>query len=179
MRNTTENILALDDLIPTLGRDVFVAPNAMVIGDVVLGDEASVWFGCVLRADVGHIRIGPRTNIQDLACCHMTGGLSQLTVGADVTVGHGAILHGATIEDECLIGMGAIVLDGAVIGKGSVVGAGALVTPRTQIPPGMLALGSPARPVRPVTDTERELGLEGARHYVENAQRYRRALLTR
>ena len=102
----------------------------------------------------------------------MTGGISHLTIGNDVTIGHGAILHGATIEDECLIGMGAIVLDDAVIGKGSVIGAGALVPPRTIIPPGSLALGSPARVIRPVSESERALGLAGARHYVENAKKY-------
>ena len=176
MLRAVSPLQSLDGIAPSLGRDVFVAPNAIVIGAVTLGDEASVWFGCVLRADVGEIRIGARTNLQDLVCCHMTGGQNHLVVGADVTVGHGAILHGATIEDECLIGMGAIVLDGATIGKGSVVGAGALVPPRMVIPPGMLALGSPAKVVRPVTPAERSLGLEGARHYVENAQRYRRAL---
>lgn len=166
-------ILPFDGKTPVLGRDVFVAPNATVIGDVELGDASSVWFGCVLRADVGTIRIGARTNIQDLACAHMTGGVSHVTVGNDVTVGHGAILHGCTVEDECLIGMGAIVLDGAVVGKGSVVGAGALVPPRTIIPPGSLALGNPAKVVRPVSESERALGLAGAEHYVENAQKYR------
>ncbi len=166
-------LLAFDGKTPALGRDAFVAPNATLVGDIELGDEASVWFGCVLRADVGRIRIGARTNVQDLACAHMTGGLSHLTVGCDVTIGHGAILHGATIEDECLIGMGAIVLDNAVIGRGAVIGAGALVPPRAVIPPGSLALGNPARVVRPVTESERALGREGAAHYVDNARRYR------
>ena len=138
-------VFSFDGKSPRFGREVFIAPNATLIGDVELGDESSVWFGCVLRADVGMIRIGARTNIQDLACAHMTGGINHLTIGDDVTVGHGAILHGATIDDECLIGMGAIVLDDAVIGKGSVIGAGALVPPRTIIPAGSLALGNPAR----------------------------------
>ncbi len=158
---------------PRIGRGVFVAPNATLIGDVVLEDEASVWFGAVLRGDIGAIRIGPRTNIQDLACVHLTQKISTTTVGADVTVGHGAILHGCTIGDRCLIGMGSILLDNCVIGEGSVIAAGAVVTARTVIPKNSLVRGTPARVIREVTPEEALLGIEGAAHYVRGARRFR------
>src|SRR6478609_7393928 len=128
-------ILPYGSHLPRLGQGVFVAPNATLIGDVFLDDGASVWFGAVLRGDVGKICIGKRSNIQDLACVHVTQGLSQTLVGADVTVGHGAILHGCVVGDRCLIGMGSILLDNCEIGEGSVVAAGAVVTARTKIPP--------------------------------------------
>jgi carbonic anhydrase/acetyltransferase-like protein (isoleucine patch superfamily) len=166
-------LMPFDGKTPRLGRDVFVAPNATLIGDVELDDEASVWFGAVLRGDIGAIRVGARTNIQDVACLHLTQGLSRTVVGADCTVGHGAILHGCIVGDRCLIGMGAVVLDNATIGDGSVVGAGALVPPRMVIPPGSLVLGSPAKVVRPVKEHEARLGPDGAAHYVENARRFR------
>src|SRR5512140_3612933 len=106
-------VLPFGEKNPKLGQGVFVAPNATLIGDVELGDEASVWFGAVLRGDIGSIRIGARTNVQDLACVHLTEGSSKTVVGADVTIGHGAILHGCTVLDGCLIGMGSILLDNA------------------------------------------------------------------
>jgi carbonic anhydrase/acetyltransferase-like protein (isoleucine patch superfamily) len=157
---------------PRIGRGVFLAPNATIIGDVEIDDEASIWFGAVLRGDIGAIRIGPRTNVQDLACVHLTEGLSRTVVGADVTVGHGAILHGCTIGDRCLVGMGSVILDNARIGEGSVVGAGAVVTARTVVPPRSLVLGTPARVVREVNEAEGRLGIDGARGYVENARRF-------
>lgn len=161
---------------PALHPSVFVAPNATLIGDIEMAEGSSVWFGCVLRADIGTIRIGARTNIQDLTMAHMTHGLSNLEVGADVTVGHNVILHGCTVEDACLIGMGAIVLDNAVVGAGSLVGAGALVPPRMKIPPGSLVLGNPAKIVRPVNARETDMIVLGGTHYVENAKRYRTSL---
>lgn len=166
-------ILPYGGFAPRLGRDVFVAPNATLIGDVELGDEASVWFGCVLRGDIGSIRVGARTNVQDLACMHLTDGVSVTVIGADVTIGHGAILHGCTVGDRCLIGMGSIILDNAVVGEGSVVAAGALVPPRMVVPPRSLVRGSPAKVVREVTEEEGRLGIVGAEHYVEHAKRYR------
>jgi len=166
-------ILPYGGLSPRLGRDVFVAPNATLVGDLEIGDEASVWFGAVLRADIGPIRIGPRTNVQDLACMHLTDGVSTTNVGADVTIGHGAILHGCTVGDRCLIGMGSIILDNAVIGEGSVIAAGALVPPRMVIPPRSLVRGNPAKVIREVTADEGMLGLAGAARYVGKAQRYR------
>lgn len=166
-------VLPYDGFSPRFGANVFLAPNATLIGDVVLGDEASVWFGAVIRGDIGAIRVGARTNVQDLACLHLTDGISTTNIGADVTIGHGAILHGCTVEDGCLIGMGSIVLDNAVIGAGSVVAAGALVPPRMVVPPRSLVKGSPAKVVRAVTEAEGRLGVDGARHYVESARKYR------
>jgi carbonic anhydrase/acetyltransferase-like protein (isoleucine patch superfamily) len=157
---------------PTLGVGVFLAETAAIIGDVVLGDGASVWYGAVLRGDVNPIRVGARTSIQDNTVVHVTAGYQGTAIGADVTVGHGAILHACVIEDECLIGMGSIILDGARIGRGSLVGAGALVTPGTDIPPGSLVIGSPARVKRPTNEVEREQIRLGALHYVELARRY-------
>jgi carbonic anhydrase/acetyltransferase-like protein (isoleucine patch superfamily) len=166
-------VLAAKGIAPKLGRDVFLAPNATVIGDVELDDEANVWFGAVLRGDCGMIRIGARTNVQDLACIHMTTGVSHAIVGADVTIGHGAILHGCKVGDRCLIGMGSILLDNCEIGAGSVVGAGALVTVGTIVPPGSLIFGNPARVKRAVTAAEAQLGIDGAIHYLEAAREYR------
>jgi carbonic anhydrase/acetyltransferase-like protein (isoleucine patch superfamily) len=129
---------------PTVPSSAFVAPTAVVVGDVVLGDHASVWYGAVLRGDVGPIHVGSRTNIQDLCVLHTTRGRSRLVVGAEVTVGHRAILHGATIEDRCLIGMGAILLDDCVVGEESLVAAGSVVLERVVIPPRSFVAGAPA-----------------------------------
>jgi carbonic anhydrase/acetyltransferase-like protein (isoleucine patch superfamily) len=158
---------------PRIGRDVFLAPNATIIGDVEIADGASIWFGAVLRGDVGAIRIGPRTNVQDLACIHVTEGLSQTILGADITVGHGAILHGCVVGDRCLVGMGSVILDNAQIGAGSVIAAGSVVTARTVIPPRSLVRGTPARVIREVTPEEGALGVNGAAHYLDNARLYR------
>ncbi|NUP05799.1 MAG: gamma carbonic anhydrase family protein [Polyangiaceae bacterium] len=165
-------IITLETKTPIIAPNVFVAPNAVVIGDVTIGEDSSVWFGCVLRADVGSIVIGRRTNIQDLTCLHMTHGVSNTVIGDDVTVGHRVVLHGCTVEDGALIGMGAILLDGCVIGADSVIAAGALVPPRMVIPPGAMVKGSPAKVVREATAEERAMGRLGAAHYVENAKRY-------
>lgn len=166
-------ILSFGDKRPRIGRHVFLAPNATIIGDVEIADEASIWFGAVLRGDVGPIRIGARTNVQDLVCIHMTGGVSVTQLGADVTVGHGAILHGCQVGDRCLIGMGSILLDNAEIGEGSVVAAGSLVAARGQFPPRSLIRGRPARIIREVNESEGALGIDGAAHYLEAARRYR------
>lgn len=157
---------------PELGRGVFLAETCAVIGDVVIGEETSIWYGTVVRGDVMPIRIGARTSIQDNSVIHVTSGFSGTIIGNDCTVGHNAIIHACTVEDLCLIGMGSIILDGAVIGKGSLVGAGALVTPGTVIPPGSLVIGSPAKVKRPINDKEREQITYGAQHYVELTRRY-------
>jgi len=157
---------------PQLGTNVFIAENAAVIGDVVLGDEASIWYGVTVRGDGMPIRIGARTNVQDNAVVHHTTDQFGAFIGNDCTIGHGAIIHACTVEDLCLVGMGAIVLDGARIGRGSLVGAGALVTPGTVIPPGSLVIGSPAKVKRPLNDKEREQIDYGAKHYVELARTY-------
>jgi len=129
---------------PAIPASSFIAPTALVVGDVVLGDETSVWYGCVVRGDVGPIRIGARTNIQDLCVLHVTTGLPGLSIGDEVTVGHRAILHGATVRDRCLIGMGAILLDGCDIGEESLIGAGSVVREGTVVPPRSFAAGVPA-----------------------------------
>jgi len=165
-------VRALGELRPRIGRGVFLAETCAVIGDVEIGDEASIWYAAVVRGDVMPIRIGARTNLQDGAIVHVTHQRFATAIGSDCTIGHGAIIHACTIEDHCLIGMGATVLDGSVIGRGSFVGAGALVTPGTIIPPGSLVIGSPARVKRPVTDRERAQIEDGTARYVELARRY-------
>lgn len=158
---------------PQLHPSVFVAETAVVIGNTVIGEGSSVWFHTVVRGDVHAIRIGARTNIQDHCTLHVTTGKWPLAVGDDVTVGHGVILHGCTIEDRCLIGMGSTVMDGAVIEAGSIVGAGSLVTEKTRVPAGHLALGRPATVKRPLTPAETASLVESARHYAELARTYK------
>src|ERR1041385_5840492 len=158
---------------PDIARGVYLAETCSVIGDVVIGEESSIWYGTVVRGDVMPIRIGARTSIQDNTVIHVTSDFSGTIMGNDCTVGHAAIIHACTVEDFCLIGMGSIILDGARIGHGSLVGAGALVTPGTVIRPGSLVVGSPAKVKRPINEKEREQIAYGAQHYVELARRYR------
>lgn len=160
---------------PAIDPAAFVVDSAVVIGDVVIGPQASVWFYSVVRGDVQPIRIGARTNIQDHATVHVTSGRFGTTLGEDVTVGHGVVLHGCVIGDRTLVGIGAIVLDGAEIGDDCLVGAGALVTPQTRIAPGHLVLGAPAQAVRPLTSAERAELLAAAARYVHHAAEYRAA----
>ena len=157
---------------PTVAARVFLAENAVVIGDTVIGEDSSVWYGAVIRGDTMPIRIGARTSIQDNSVVHVTTGIAGATIGNDVTVGHNVIVHACVVEDECIIGMGAILLDGARIGRGSIVGAGARVTPGTDIPPGSMVMGSPARVKRPISDEERMWIRGSAAHYVELSHRY-------
>jgi carbonic anhydrase/acetyltransferase-like protein (isoleucine patch superfamily) len=164
---------------PRLGRGVFIAPGAAVIGDVELGDDSSVWFGAVIRGDEMPIRFGKRTNLQDGSVVHITGGKAKTTVGDDVTVGHMVLLHGCTVGDAVLIGMGSVLLDGAVVEDGAVIAAGSLVSPRTRIPARSLAMGRPARVVRPVTDEDTRWILDAGRHYVEYARSFASADLKR
>jgi carbonic anhydrase/acetyltransferase-like protein (isoleucine patch superfamily) len=172
------NIRPYRDQFPRLGANVYVDPAAVLIGDVELGDDASLWPCTVTRGDVNFIRIGARTNIQDGAVLHVThdgpytpGGF-PLVIGADVTVGHGAILHACTIEDACLIGMHATVLDGARVCKHAMVGAGALVTPGKIVGEGELWLGNPARCVRKLDDKQIEQLYYSAQHYVRLKNEY-------
>ena len=161
----------LDDFLrkrPTLGRDVYIAKGAVVIGDVTLGDHSSVWYHAVLRGDINRIVVGHHTNIQDNAVIHLADEY-PCVIGNYVTVGHSAIVHACTVGDEVLVGMGATILDGAVIGEQSLIGANTLVTPETNVPPGSLVLGSPAKVIRSLTLEERR-GLKGwAEKYVENS----------
>jgi carbonic anhydrase/acetyltransferase-like protein (isoleucine patch superfamily) len=151
----------------------FIHRSAVVIGNVVLGDKSSIWPCAVLRGDSDRITVGRETNVQDGAVLHADPG-APCTLGDRVTVGHRAIVHGATVEDECLIGMGAIVLNHAVIGRGSLVGAGALVPEGMQVPPGSLVLGLPARVAKPLDDAARRRISDGVDAYVELARRHQR-----
>lgn len=154
------------NLWPQLDASVFVDLSAQVIGDVVIGAESSVWMNCVVRGDVHRIRIGARSNIQDGTVVHVMRGTHPTTIGDDVTIGHGALIHGCTVEDRVLIGMGAIVLNGAVIGSDSIVAAGALVTEGTVIPPRSLIMGSPGKVRRTLTEDEVASILDYAVRYV-------------
>jgi carbonic anhydrase/acetyltransferase-like protein (isoleucine patch superfamily) len=151
---------------------VFIAPGAVVLGDVHLGRDVGVWYNAVVRGDAERISVGDGTNIQDLAMLHADPGF-PCVVGDRVTVGHRAILHGCRVEDDCLIGMGAILLNGVRIGRGSVVGAGALLAEGKVIPPGSLVLGAPGRVLREVDEPMRGRIEHAWRHYVEQARRHR------
>lgn len=153
---------------PVLGQGVYIAKSAVVIGDVTLGDQASVWYNATLRGDINRIVIGPGSNVQDNAVLHLADDYPCL-VGSFVTIGHSAILHACTVGDETLIGMGAVVLDGAVIGNQCLIGAGALVTPGTVIPDGSMVLGRPGKVVRALTAEDRSRLKGWATKYVENA----------
>jgi carbonic anhydrase/acetyltransferase-like protein (isoleucine patch superfamily) len=166
-------LISLDGITPKIHPTAYVHSSATVIGDVEIGANSSVWFGVVIRGDVDAIRIGSRTNIQDNSTIHVTAETWPTSLGDDVTIGHGVILHGCTVGNRSLIGIGAIILDGVQIGDDCMVGAGALVTPRTTLESGHLMLGSPARPVRLLTDAERKHLIESADGYVDNAARYR------
>ena len=141
----------------------------MVIGDVEIGAQTSIWYGCVLRGDVHRIRVGARSNLQDHCIVHVTKGRFAAEIGDEVTAGHRATLHGCQIRDGALIGIGAIVLDGAVVGEGAWIGAGAVVTPGSQVPARTIALGAPARVVRPLSDVELALQRERTLEYVKTA----------
>jgi gamma-carbonic anhydrase len=155
---------------PTIGRDVFIAPNATVLGDVVIGESSSVWFGVVLRGDVFPIRIGARTNIQDNSVVHVTGGKSATAIGDDVTVGHLALVHGCTIGNRCLVGMGSVVLDDAVIEDDCFIAAGALIPPRMRIPARSLVMGRPGKVVRTIDQAQLDQIREAASVYVQYAR---------
>jgi len=165
-------IRGFDGTRPKVDPSAFVADNAIVIGDVEVGARSSIWFGAVLRGDVFHIRIGEDTSIQDNSVIHVTHGLYGKTVGSKVTVGHQVTLHGCTVGDLCIVGMGAVILDQAEVGDRCIVGAGALVTPGTKIPAGHLAVGSPARPKRALTEEELTWLEASALHYVELINKY-------
>ena len=173
------NIRPFDGILPTLGQRTYVDPAACVIGDVVLGDDVSVWPGTVIRGDVNVIRIGARSNIQDGTVIHVSHsgpngkpvGYPTL-IGDDVTIGHGAIIHACSIGDACLIGMGAIVLDGAVVEKNGFVGAGAVIPPGKTVRSGELWLGNPAKCVRRLSEAEIGQLYYSAQHYVRLKDKY-------
>lgn len=155
---------------PRVHPDAWLAPGCVVVGDVSIGPDSTVWYGAVLRGDVHSITVGARTNLQDQAVVHVTKGRFASVIGDEVTVGHRAVIHGCRVGDGSLIGIGACVLDGAEIGEGALIGAGSVVTPGTVIPPGVLALGTPARVVRPLSDAERATQIERALTYIETAR---------
>lgn len=168
------------NITPTLGETTWVAPSADVIGDVTCGEECSIWFGCVVRGDVHSIKIGNRVNVQDLSMIHVThykkadkSDGNPTIIGDDVTIGHRVMLHGCTIENACLIGMSATILDGAVIGKESIVGAGSLVTKNKVFPPRSLIMGSPAKVIRELSDEEVKELYASAKRYVTFKEDYR------
>jgi carbonic anhydrase/acetyltransferase-like protein (isoleucine patch superfamily) len=147
-------IRACRGVMPTVASSAYVDASAQVIGDVAIGEESSIWMNVVMRGDVNCIRLGARANVQDGTIVHVMRGTHPTVIGDEVTIGHAAVIHGCTIEDRVLVGMGAIVLNGAVIGRDSIVAAGALVVEGTGIPPGSLVMGSPARVRRALTDDE-------------------------
>ena len=165
----------LDGVVPALAQGAWAAPSADLIGDVRLGRRASVWFGAVIRADNTPILVGEESNLQDGAVGHSDPG-APLTIGARVTIGHQAIVHGCTIADDCLIGMGARILNGARLGPECLIGAGALITEGKAFEGGSLIVGVPARVVRPLTEEEKAAIRVSAAHYADKASRYAAAL---
>lgn len=157
---------------PTVHHSVFVAPGAVIRGNVTLEENANVWYNAVIRGDTASVVIGKNSNVQDNAVIHVDHEFPTV-IEENVTIGHGAVLHGCTVEKESLIGMGAIVLNGAVIGAGSIVGAGALVTAGTVLPENSLAVGSPAKVIRTVTPEQREATVQNALQYVKEAEAYK------
>lgn len=167
-------IRTFQGITPTIPQSCFIEDSAVIIGNVVMGEHCSVWFNAVIRGDVHYIRIGQRTNVQDFCMLHVTHDTHPLVIGNEVTIGHHVVLHGCTIHDRVLVGMGAIIMDGAVIGEDSVVGAGTLVTEGTIVPPKSLILGSPAKVKRTVTDKELAWIKESAENYVKYSRQYLR-----
>lgn len=165
-------ILPYKGHLPKIDPSVWIAESAQVIGDVSIGPESSIWFSAVVRGDVHRIRIGARTNVQDLSVLHVTRKTFPLTIGDDVTVGHRVVLHGCTLGNRILVGMGSIIMDGATIGDDVIIGAGSLVTEQTVVEPGSLILGSPARVRRKLSDDEKEWLLRSAANYVSDRLDY-------
>ena len=165
-------IVSYKGIAPKLAASAFIAEGAHIIGDVHIGEHSSVWFNCVLRGDCYHIRIGECTNIQDGTVIHVTQGRFATIIGNRVTVGHSAVLHGCTISDRCLIGIGAIILDNVTIGEESFIAAGSLVTPGTVIPPRSMVMGAPAKVRRQVTDEEVARIDQHWQHYIEYKNSY-------
>lgn len=163
---TTDIIYPFGEVAPNIDPSAFVAPGAAVVGDVTIGAGASIWYGCVIRGDDHWIRVGPRTSVQDGTVIHVSLETHPTDIGADVVIGHGVRLHGCTLQDRCLIGIGAIVLDGAVVETGAIVAAGALVAPGRRVRSGELWVGNPARRARPVSDEEKEFLQWAPVHYV-------------
>ena len=158
---------------PIIPESCYISESVDIIGDVKMGEEVNVWFGTVIRGDMNFVKIGSRTNIQDNSTVHVTTDIAPTIIGSGVTIGHNAIIHGCTIEDNCLIGMGSIIMDEAIIGEGSLIGAGAVVPPNIIVPPKSLVVGLPAKVVRQVNEYETEEIFERAQHYIDFANEYK------
>ena len=165
-------ILSLLGKTPNIGKDVFIAPNAYVIGDVTIGDNSSVFFGAVLRGDINPLVIGAKTNIQEHVTMHTSRGLGPCVLEDEVTIGHGAVLHGCTVRSGGLVGMNATVLDEAIVEEGALVAAGSLVRMKTVIPENMMAAGVPAKIIREVSSQERKFTTSGVDHYIKLGLEY-------
>jgi len=163
---------APEGVFPRISKHAFIAPGAVVVGDVEIGDESGVWFGCIIRGDVNMVRIGARTNIQDGTIIHVTRKTGPTHIGSNVTIGHCVLLHACTLEDNSFVGMRATVMDGAVVESGAWVAAGALVTPGKRIPAGQIWAGNPARFLRDQTPQEKAFIAESAQNYVDLAMEY-------
>lgn len=166
-------IRAYRGIVPQVAASAYIDPSAQVIGDVVIGEESSVWPNVTIRGDVNHIRIGKQSNVQDNTVIHVEHDVYPTIVGDRVTVGHSVTLHGCVVEDDCLIGIGAIVLNGAKIGRGAVIAAGALVPERMEIPPESMVMGVPAKVKRALTPEEKQRFSENAQNYVRYREIYR------
>jgi len=164
-------ILKFKEFYPKIDTTAWIAPSADLIGNIEIGENSSVWFGCVIRADVNEVKIGKNTNVQDLSCIH-TDVDTKTILGDNVTIGHKVMLHGCTVEDNCLIGMSATILDNAVIGAGSIVGANSLVTSGKVFPPRSLIMGSPAKVVKKLTQEDVDKLIKHAGHYVDYKNEY-------
>ncbi len=169
-------IRTFGEFAPRIAASAWIAPGAVVVGDVEIGDDSSIWYAAVVRGDVHHVRIGSRSNVQDGAIVHVTRDRFPALIGDEVTVGHRAVVHGCIVGDGALIGIGAIVLDGARVGEGALVGAGAVVTPGSEIAPYHVALGTPARTVRMLGDEERTVQRERTLSYVGTARQHATAV---
>ena len=161
-----------NNIYPKIDKTAFIADDAIVIGDVHIGEDSSVWFGSVIRGDVNFIRVGARTNIQDMTVIHVSSNTHSTVLEDEITVGHRVVLHGCHVESGCLIGIGAILLDGVRIGRNSLVAAGSLLTPSTQIPPNSLVMGSPAKVKRELTPDELAYLDQSWRNYTELKKQY-------
>ncbi len=160
-------------IMPKIAHSAFIAENAVIVGDVVIGEHTNVWYGCVIRGDVNTIRIGERTNIQDGTVVHVTTGTGPTVIGSGITIGHMCLLHACTLEDDCFIGMGSIVMDKAVVRKGGMLGAGALLAPGKIVPGGELWTGRPAKLFRQMTDEEKDYIGISAERYVNLSKEYK------
>lgn len=169
-------VLKYDDLLPQIAMDAFVAPTAQLIGNIQIGSLASIWYGCILRGDVNAIRIGERSNLQDGVIVHGSPGIPPTTIGSDVLVGHGALIHGCELRDGSFIGMRAVILNNAVVETGGLVAAGALVSEKTIVPSGEIWGGMPARKIGTLSKTMAEKMLESVQHYVKLGQAHAEAI---